>query len=411
MARRGPYVALVLLALAIRIGWILLTPHYALVHDAVDYDRHAAHIVQFGSFETSYSRKTAFRPPAFIWLLSGAYWVFGDGEHRVELARIVNALVGTGIVALIGVLARMLWGRREALVAMALAAVYVPLLEVGQAVMSEPLFALLMLAAMVCALNRWVVLTGVLFGLAVLARANGLILALPLAWALWEGRARWWRPALMLVLAALCVIPWTIRNQLVLGHFVPVSTQFGSAMAGTYNDQAQHDPENPASWRALAHIPLMRERYIGHIRRTNEAVLDQQLRAYAIDYIKDHPTSVVKTAWWTSRRMLDLGGLDWSVHTASTISVGKTVAKVGVYVFWLFFVLAVIGAFDPRARAAPRWVWTVPLLMYLSVVFLVVETPRYRTALDPFFILLAALAVTRFWSGREISRASRAAKV
>jgi len=93
--------------------------------------------------------------------------------------------------------------------------------------------------------------------------------------------------------------------------------------------------------------------------------------------------------------MLDLGGIHWSIHTASTISVGRTVAKLGVFVFWLYFVLAVIGAFDRRARAAPLWVWTVPLLMYLSVVFLVVETPRYRTALDPFIVLLAALALTR----------------
>jgi hypothetical protein len=32
--------------------------------------------------------------------------------------------------------------------------------------------------------------------------------------------------------------------------------------------------------------------------------------------------------------------------------------------------------------------------MYLSVVFLVVETPRYRSPIDPFVILLAALALT-----------------
>ena len=57
--------------------------------------------------------------------------------------------------------------------------------------------------------------------------------------------------------------------------------------------------------------------------------------------------------------------------------------------------LAVVGAFTQRARAAPLWLWSVPLLMYLSVVFLVVETPRYRTAIDPFIVLLAALALTR----------------
>ena len=31
--------------------------------------------------------------------------------------------------------------------------------------------------------------------------------------------------------------------------------------------------------------------------------------------------------------------------------------------------------------------------MYLSVVFLVVETPRYRTAIDPFIVLLATAAL------------------
>ena len=60
---------------------------------------------------------------------------------------------------------------------------------------------------------------------------------------------------------------------------------------------------------------------IGNIRETNEAALEQELRAYTYDYIADHPGSVAKTAFWTSRRMLDLGGMDWSIHTASTISV------------------------------------------------------------------------------------------
>jgi EamA domain-containing membrane protein RarD len=35
----------------------------------------------------------------------------------------------------------------------------------------------------------------------------------------------------------------------------------------------------------------------------------------------------------------------------------------------------------------------VPVLMFLSVVFLVVETPRYRTAIDPFIVILAAMAL------------------
>ena len=93
--------------------------------------------------------------------------------------------------------------------------------------------------------------------------------------------------------------------------------------------------------------------------------------------------------------MLDLAGMDWSIHTAATISVGRGAAIAGVICFWVFALLAVVGRVHRRARAAPLWVWAVPLLMYLSVVFLVVETPRYRTAIDPFIVLLAALALTR----------------
>jgi hypothetical protein len=40
--------------------------------------------------------------------------------------------------------------------------------------------------------------------------------------------------------------------------------------------------------------------------------------------------------------------------------------------------------------------------MYLSVVFLVIETPRYRTPMDPFVVLLAALALVA--AGTRLAR-------
>ena len=378
-------------ALAIRVAWVLATPDYQLVHDALDYDNHAASIAAGDGFALSYGRPTAFRPPAYPIFLAGVYWFTGGSD--LVAARIANAFVGTGIVALIGVLAFQLWGRREALVAMALGAIYVPLILVGQSVMSEPLFVLCMLGAIAAALKRWALLAGVLMGLAILGRANALILLLPLAIAVWRGP----KPAVVLVLAAvLTVAPWTIRNAIVLDHFVPVSTQFGSALAGTYNSNARADKENPASWRSLKRVDDYQPLF-SKIQTTNEAVLEKQLRDASLEFIKEHPAYVGKVAFWTSRRMLDLAGMDWSIHTASTISAGRTAAITGVVCFWIFAVLAVIGAFTQRARAAPLWFWAVPLLMYLGVVFLVVETPRYRTAIDPFIVLLAALALTRRW--------------
>jgi 4-amino-4-deoxy-L-arabinose transferase-like glycosyltransferase len=391
-------------ALAIRVAVVLLTPNYVLVHDAIDYDNHAWSIASGHGFALSYGRETAFRPPAYPYFLAGVYLVFG---RSLEAARIANAFVGTGIVALIGVLALQLWGRRVALIAMALGAVYVPLILVGQSVMSEPLFVLCMLGSLAAVLRRWAVVAGVLMGLAILGRANALILLLPLAWAVWRYGS--WRTVVALFVAAgLTVLPWTIRNAVELHHFVPVSTQFGSALAGTYNSDAMNDRENPASWRSLKRVRDYQDIF-SRVRTTNEAVLEKELRSASVAFIKDHPAYVLTVAYWTTRRMLDLASLDWSIHTASTISVGRFWGVVGVICFWVFALLAIVGAFTARAREAPLWFWSVPLLMYLGVVFLVVETPRYRSAIDPFVVLLAALALTVAVRDRRADREERVA--
>jgi hypothetical protein len=106
-------------------------------------------------------------------------------------------------------------------------------------------------------------------------------------------------------------------------------------------------------------------------------------------------------AYWTTRRGLELGGLDWARHTASTVSIDATWAMRGVVCFWVFAVLAIAGAFTAAARRTPWFVWAFPTLMYLSVVFLVIETPRYRTPIDPFIVMLAALALVA--AGRRVA--------
>ena len=54
------------------------------------------------------------------------------------------------------------------------------------------------------------------------------------------------------------------------------------------------------------------------------------LRKRSKAYIREHPGYVGKVALWTTLRMFELGGLDWSRHTASTISVGPRWANAGV---------------------------------------------------------------------------------
>ena len=78
MARSARRLAIAILvaALAIRVAWVFATPDYRLVHDAVDYDRHAVSIATV-TLRARYGRATAFRPPAYPLFSPGVYWVFG----------------------------------------------------------------------------------------------------------------------------------------------------------------------------------------------------------------------------------------------------------------------------------------------------------------------------------------------
>jgi 4-amino-4-deoxy-L-arabinose transferase-like glycosyltransferase len=404
-------VALVAVALALRIAYVDATPGYTARHDARDYDVHARSIAEGDGFskQIAYGRPTAFRPPGYPYFLGAVYRVFGveraADPRRYRVARIAQAFVGAAIVALVGVLAAQLWGPIVALVALALTAVYVPLITVGGAIMSEPLFDLFMLAALVAALAyrrsphryRWALLAGVLGGLATLTRANAMILLVPLAFAVWDGRP--WRsraaigpPLVLLVAAALTIAPWTVRNAVELHAFVPVSTQFGSALAGTYNDAARADTQNPAAWQGIKHVPEYGNLF-RRIRQIPEAKLDHELRVSSERYIRAHPFYVAKVGWWNTRRMLDLAGQRRSRATAATITIAHKWADRGVICFWIVSALALAGALAGVARRTPWHVWAFPVLMFLSVVFLVVETPRYRTPIDPFLVLLAAAAL------------------
>jgi len=406
--------AVLLLALVLRLGYIAATPDYRIVHDAHDYDLHARSIASgdgFARIGPGPTGETAFRPPGYPVFLAGVYALGGRGwtqtSRRIVAGRVANALVGTAIVALIGLLAAQLFDRRVALVAMGLAAVYVPLILIGGALMSEPLFAALLLGSLTAAVHhrrsahryRWAVLAGMLAGLAILTRANAAILLLPLAFAVWDGRPRWSRgalvpPAMLVAVAVLTVAPWTVRNAVVLGAFVPVSTQLGTSLAGTYNNAARSDRENPATWRSLRRVPEYQHLTAPSAwRRVGEAKLERELRAVALDDAADHPAYVADVAFWNTVRALDLAGLDWSRHTASTVSVTPGWADAGVFAFWVVAALALAGALTPRARRVPLYVAAVPALLYLSVVFLAFETPRYRTGIDPFVVLLAAVAL------------------
>ncbi|HEV7769041.1 MAG TPA: glycosyltransferase family 39 protein [Solirubrobacterales bacterium] len=174
---------------------------------------------------------------------------YATGGPREGVARIVEALLGVAAIFVVFLLGRRLGGSAAGLIAAFGAAVYPPFIHSTGALMSEPP-AIFTLPAAVLAflwaseqerLRAWL-LPGLLFGLTALIRPEYMAVgvAFALLAALRIGVVRGWRPGLtgaVLLVAALLVpiIPWTVRNAVVLDRVVPISTGGGKALyVGTY---------------------------------------------------------------------------------------------------------------------------------------------------------------------------------
>jgi len=432
--------AIVALALALRLGEVAATPRYEPRNDDRDYLAHAAAIARSGVYPRPkvwirrmgcppvpgfpgapcvapahapgaelVARPTAYRPPAYPYLLAGVQIVGGWlGLGALSAARIFQALLGALLVGLIGLLARRVWSRRVALIALALAAVDLPLILVSGTLISETLFVALALGALCAALvhrargsgrgRRWLLLAGVLTGLAALTRTNGLVLLVPVALlARAPGqplRSREWlgSAAVLLACVLLTVAPWTVRNAALLGRFVPVSTETGGTLVGTYNPTSHAERRPPANWRVLSAIPRYRV-LNAEQRALPEVAVDDHLRADALRFAAEHPAYVPKVLGWNTLRLLDLTGSGRVRFGAATIGVPGGAAVVGSYLFHILLALALAGALLPAARRSPGALWLAPLLIYLSAAIVTSETPRFRAGLEPFVVLLAALAV------------------
>jgi 4-amino-4-deoxy-L-arabinose transferase-like glycosyltransferase len=403
---------LILVALAIRLALVFATPHLPLVNDPADYDRLGQSIANGDGFGQSQfaagGGPTALRPPLYPLFLGGIYKVFG---HHVRLARAIQAVVGAGTVWLIGLFALQLFGSRAAVAAMLIAAIYPPLWMANSALLAESIFLPLEIGALVAAFAYrrrararpdgnaralwWCALSGLLIGLAILARPVGELLLIPLALFVWLG-PRPFRPRALLapiligVLAVATIAPWTVRNYDQFHRLVPVSTFQGFVLAGTYNDTARNDKIFPGAYRPANLVPELLP--IVQDRTLDEAQEAKKLRSYAVDYAKAHKGYVVEVVWRNTLRLFDLAGRTYAQIAASFLGYGKHLTDLALVAWFVVALLAIGGAFTRPGRSVPLAFWLGPLLLWGATVT-GSGTARYRAPLEPFFIVLAGVAV------------------
>ena len=400
-------------ALVLRVAQILATRHWLPVSDPADYARHALSLAHGHGMAPSlvpHGGPSALRPPAYPLFLGGVFALSGDSWTA---GRFASALLGVVDVGLLGVVALQLWGRRAAIIAMVIGAVYAPFVLLSGTLLSEPLglaFVLALLALLLAYRDperpRWVApVCGVLLALAVLDRPALVVFALPLVAALghpWKTRRALRAPAYALVVAALVVAPWTARNIHVFHAFVPISTQAGFLIGGTYNQTADQDPVEPGAYRPANFDPALRK--ITEDRSLDENRMSRKLSQAGRDYATDHPGYVPRVLWFNGLRVLGVwhGGRETKA-TYAFQGIGAGYAKLARFSWYLLALLALAGIALGALRGIAWWLWLVPVLLFVSVIAISGDI-RYRAPIEPFVVWAAAYAVAALTDRRRARR-------
>lgn len=418
---RGTLVLILLLALLLRLGMGIYLGFDsgpdpgACGADTVEFEQMGWTAARGLGFKlTDSGPSTAFRAPGYPMLLAVLYRI---GGRRFWLNRVALSLISVGTCWLVYRLGLKLSLPSITALAAAFLTAVLPLqfYWCGH-FMSEPLAAFLNVAtslALTAALFRpsqsrpqeerpvtdWVpslwgcLGAGILCGLAGLVRAGALLVPVGFALlALLCLRIRF-RSALMPIVAftlgtAISLTPWVMRNRLVLGRWVLVSTNGGSTFWGANNALVAKPGPHWGSWISTSHVDRGRkEREVWSLE--NEADQDKKEWQIGMEFLKRNPRSIP---------LLMLGKL-YRLLTPFPQSANKTyvVAVALGQIFLLPTTILGMILLLRKPQHRERFIaLNAQLLALLGTTLVFYGSERFRMPYEPFLAVYAAAGIVAF---------------
>ncbi len=215
-------------------------------------------------------------------------------------------------------------------------------------------------------------------------------------WLAWRRVGGGRRAAMLLVVSALVVLPWTVRNWLVFDAFVPVSTS-GALNLWQGNTRLSRQEVYEEYWAVHGRIP----KYERAQRRAIEAILERQ-PLWVLEKLRDE-----MPAFWAAHGQ-PIVHLERGAYGAVARPLALLAVAVVLLPYLALFVLFVAGiAVLPRGRG--------PLLLLGFLGFYVLlhvaahGYPRYRLPAMPAVFLVAAHGWAAWRSRPAIDRRHRLA--
>lgn len=384
-----PWIAL--LALAVRVAYVVLNRHTPVVGDALMYHLQGAGLADGEGLHRVYepSLPTAEYPPLHIFLVA-----FTDllGLHSTQAQKLFFAFVGTGTVILVALLGRAATrSERVGVIAGVMAALYPMLWMPDGALMAETTYGFFLVAALLAAVRLQRVPSagraaafGALLGLAALSRGEAIgllvLLALPLTW------RRWKLLAVIVGAFALVLAPWETRLLTTFDRPVLISNNSSGIWVGSNCPQTYHGPLI-GSWRfdCYGTVPPPGD----------ESERFAEYRRRGIDYMKDHAGRLPVVVAARLGRLLDVYR-PWDQGAYINRGEGRheRATHLGLLAYWLLVPFAICGALLlRRRRERALLVLLAPVVLVVLVAAVTYGSTRFRFAAEPGLVVLGAVTV------------------
>lgn len=408
--KRAVLLCILLLCLLLRLGMAIHEAPKPLTGDALTYVKIAVHIAGGDGFVTGPIEDpkqywpTAFGNPIYPAFLAGLFKAFG---FSVLAVLIVQCLIDTLTCFLVFVIAlKVVRSRSAALLAALAYALYPPFIISAASVLTETLTLLLLTGALyffwrlLSGSLRHAAFAGVLMGLSILIRPAVLLLPVFLLAVLWLNRKEcrgWLLKGLVYLLVSYAVVsPWTVRNYVVMGGFIPVSAHGGLSFwqgTGPADGVCMSNADHPlaiqgtAEARLPGHLPVSKATYHRitslreQVRGLNEVERDAVFAKAGMREVREHPG---RFAFLAVKKFFRLWFNLWYDDPPSKVSfalAALNLALLGLALRSVFLGLADRG-FSQIVLSLATYTTLVSVVSFAVV--------RYSYPAFPFVIILAA---------------------
>jgi 4-amino-4-deoxy-L-arabinose transferase-like glycosyltransferase len=397
--KRGQLWLIALAAVAPRLAVLLHERGRILTAFTDKSDDFAQTFVHHGTFGFIPGEPSAYTQPLYGFFLIPIYWIFGRNWWAVGGAQIAVATVTAFLVYAIGT---RVVSRRAGTFAAILATLNPYLVwhdvHLNREVLDQLVAAALILCTLVAADRRsvrWATAAGLFGGLAVLGNVRLIFVPLVVAAYLVIRNGWSWAPVTLVVVAALTVTPWVIRNKVEVGCFA--LTTDGRALWKANNEQTYHllakgkwiddvkDPPghpfpNPEEARDIY-------RQSGKKKHVDECANQAYYQHKAWRFVRDHPDEKAKLAGQAVR-------MEWDPRTtASATDSGHGAIRSLAQPLYtsILYALALLGILVTARRFVGLALAVLAYQTLAAMVF--VGATRYRVTTDFLIALLAAGAI------------------